>query len=90
MICQLTSKIMGHQFTIILGKYYLISPSIIQQIVIRHLLCSEQSLILPPGSSQSSDKHVTKKYSGSSCCGTAEMNPTGIHEDDGSIPGLTQ
>ena len=26
----------------------------------------------------------------SSCCGTAEMNPTSIHEDVGSIPGLTQ
>ena len=27
---------------------------------------------------------------GSSCCGVAEMNPTSIHEDTGSIPGLTQ
>ena len=26
----------------------------------------------------------------SSCCGTAEMNSTSIHEDLGSIPGLTQ
>ena len=23
-------------------------------------------------------------------CGTVEMNPTGIHEDAGLIPGLTQ
>ena len=27
---------------------------------------------------------------GSSHCGTAETNPTSIHEDAGSIPGLTQ
>ena len=26
----------------------------------------------------------------SSCCGTVEMNPTSIHEDVGSIPGLPQ
>ena len=26
---------------------------------------------------------------GSSRCGTAETNPTSIHEDAGSIPGLT-
>ena len=26
----------------------------------------------------------------SSHCGAAEMNPTSIHEDEGSIPGLTQ
>ena len=26
----------------------------------------------------------------SSCCGTVETNPTSIHEDAGSIPGLTQ
>ena len=25
----------------------------------------------------------------SSCCGSAEMNSTSIHEDEGSIPGLT-
>ena len=24
----------------------------------------------------------------SSCCGAAEVNPTSIHEDAGSIPGL--
>ena len=27
---------------------------------------------------------------GSSHCGTVEMNPTSIHEDTSSIPGLTQ
>ena len=27
---------------------------------------------------------------GSSCCGSADMNPTNIHEDTGSIPGLAQ
>ena len=27
---------------------------------------------------------------GSSSCGTVEMNLSGIHEDVGSIPGLTQ
>ena len=26
----------------------------------------------------------------SSCCGAAEMNPTSIHKDVGSIPGFTQ
>ena len=30
------------------------------------------------------------KAFGSSCCGTEEMNLTSIHEDGGSIPGLTQ
>ena len=27
---------------------------------------------------------------GSSCCSAVETNPAGIHEDLGSIPGLTQ
>ena len=27
---------------------------------------------------------------GNSCCGAAETNPTSIHEDAGSIPGLAQ
>ena len=30
------------------------------------------------------------KELGSSCCGTAETNPTSIHEDVGSIPGRAQ
>ena len=30
------------------------------------------------------------KNSGSSCCGLAEKDVTGIHEDAGSIPGLAQ
>ena len=33
------------------------------------------------------DQNVTQ---GSSCCGAAEVNLTSIHEDAGSIPGLTQ
>ena len=33
---------------------------------------------------------IKSKTFGSSCCGTMEKNPTGIHEDLGSIPGLTQ
>ena len=34
---------------------------------------------------------ATKKYQvGSSRCGSAEMNPTSIHEDPGSIPDLAQ
>ena len=31
-----------------------------------------------------------KGHGGSSCCSAAEMNTTRIHEDAGSIPGLTQ
>ena len=31
-----------------------------------------------------------KEHSWSSCHGSAEVNPTSIHEDAGSIPGLTQ
>ena len=31
-----------------------------------------------------------RKKCGSSRCGTAEMNPTSIHEDTDSIPGLVQ
>ena len=35
--------------------------------------------------------HEMKMYGlGSSPCGAAEMNPTSVHEDAGSIPGLTQ
>ena len=31
-----------------------------------------------------------KNFFWSSCCGSAEMNLTNIHEDAGLIPGLTQ
>ena len=33
---------------------------------------------------------VLKTETGSSCCGAVETNPTSIHEDAGSIPGLAQ
>ena len=33
---------------------------------------------------------VKNPTAGSSCCGSAETNPTGIHEDAGSIPGLAR
>ena len=32
----------------------------------------------------------TIEIEGSSCCGSAETNPTSIYEDVGSIPGLAQ
>ena len=34
--------------------------------------------------------HICKKNIWSSCCGTLEMDLTGIYKDVGSIPGLTQ
>ena len=33
---------------------------------------------------------LQQKSAGSSCCGTAEKNPTRNHEVAGSIPGLAQ
>ena len=33
---------------------------------------------------------VKMKAFGGSCCGAVEINPTSIHEDVGSIPGLAQ
>ena len=33
---------------------------------------------------------IKNEESGSSCCGSVETNPTSIHEDKGSIPGLAQ
>ena len=33
---------------------------------------------------------MKKKIPGSSYCGSAEKNPTSIHEDAGLIPGLAQ
>ena len=43
-------------------------------------------------SKQSPKKHMywIKKVLGSSHCGRAVTNPTSIHEDMGSIPGLAQ
>ena len=35
-------------------------------------------------------KLLRNAVSGSSCCGSAAMNPAGNHEDVGSIPGLAQ
>ena len=32
----------------------------------------------------------SQEWLGSSCCGSVEMSRTSIHEDTGSIPGLTQ
>ena len=36
------------------------------------------------------DKHFQKDSAESSLCGASEANPSSIHEDAGSIPGLTQ
>ena len=33
--------------------------------------------------------HLKKNINRSSCYGSAETNPTGIHEDTGSIPSLS-
>ena len=35
-------------------------------------------------------EEMKKGHWGSSHCGTAETHPTSVHEDVGSIPGLTQ
>ena len=37
-----------------------------------------------------SEEGMSKAETGSSHCGAAETNPTGIYEDPGSIPGPTQ
>ena len=47
----------------------------------------------PPASGPPNGLPREKSFEGfprSSLCGTAEMNPTSIHEDVGLIPGLTQ
>ena len=53
---------------------------------------TEESGKLGMGKSQpfSGSWSAPKTYSGSSQCGSVETNPTGIHEDTGSIPGLAQ
>ena len=33
---------------------------------------------------------IKKQFRGSSCCGSAETNPTSNHKDEGLIPGLAQ
>ena len=43
-----------------------------------------------PKKFKSRDIIIKLQKCGSSRCGTAEMNPTSIHEDSGSIPGLAQ
>ena len=42
------------------------------------------------GFAEPSEKFTSKRVSWSSCCGTAETNLIRIHEDVGSIPGVTQ
>ena len=42
------------------------------------------------GLAQLINKHISKIHLRSSCCGAAETNPTGIHENVGLIPGLAQ
>ena len=46
-----------------------------------------------PYKTEEEEEDVTEQkllLAGSSLHGSAEMNPTRIHEDDGSIPGLAQ
>ena len=49
----------------------------------------QEKIESPGGILRTFKKHI-KKYMGSSHCGTAEMNPTSIPKDVGSIPGLAQ
>ena len=39
---------------------------------------------------EKSEGVIELRSPGSSCCSAAETNPTSIHEDTGSIPGLAQ
>ena len=52
----------------------------------------EHNLIPGPGTSclGAATKEKQRIKNSSSHCGTAEMNPTSIHEDAGSIPSLAQ
>ena len=47
-------------------------------------------LVKKPTWGSKMSKNVQKRATWSSCYGSAVMNPTSIHEDVGSIPGLDQ
>ena len=69
-----------------MGIYY--SPLII---IIEVIGDTGRSLLNLEGKSRQQEKIVHKKVDyQSSCCGSVLMNLTSIHEDVGSIPGLTQ
>ena len=53
-----------------------------------HLSCYHEPCILPDVRDKEIDKFPDLRKFRSSCCGTAETNPTSIHEDVDSIPGL--
>ena len=44
----------------------------------------------PGGATGSEQLQLQHQHSGSSRHGSGEMNPTGIHEDEGLVPGLAQ
>ena len=45
---------------------------------------------LLPNVIERTEASVHSEDGGSSCCGSAVVNPTSIHKDVGSIPGLAQ